>query len=166
MMRFRRTMSLLLALCLTMAVFSQKVVAAEFSENTNSDNTVSASETLPAASEDPLKQDHEEDGTLQRVQAGSVTGFQDLPETFSLFGARNSTEEALYQTILSGLQNWDQMIDIRNFRIPISDAEQTALSWWYTRVLDEHPEVFYVSGMYNYMAERGISYRDRANLPA
>lgn len=156
MTRFRRAMSLLLSICLVMAMLLPEALAAELANNANLDDT--GAETSFAALEALSEGDsqwHEVDVSEGIFQAGSLTGPQFLSDGPALFSSENSAGDRLYHTILNGLLNRADRIDISDFWFPNSEEGVKALSEWYILVFNNNPELFYAMSFYQYYSNSG-----------
>ena len=74
-------------------------------------------------------------------QCGSVEGAQTLPDGPMLLYDR----ESAYQRIYDGLYEKLTKIDLEDFQIPTSEIKTL-----YEQVINDHPELFYVSGGFRY----------------
>ena len=93
-------------------------------------------------------------------QAGSLTGEYTRPDETRLM---DGTEEALYRIILEGLEAEQPRIDVSDLGIKVdaagggfdqSDPNYQMLSSTYSRVVNDHPQLYYVTGKVGFGASR------------
>ena len=80
-------------------------------------------------------------------QAGSLTGDYTRPGGLALMDAG---EEALYTLLYAGMQNRETSIDISKLGVNCGSGGAEMLKTVYTRVVNDHPELFYVKTRWGY----------------
>ena len=95
---------------------------------------------LAAEGEDTLVREYVH---VELFQDGSLSGEVSIPNQVQLFA--DSLEDRLYERLYQGLKDKQESINVEDIGFPFSDTEKATFKSIYVKVVNDHPELYYLT---------------------